>query len=206
MRWWQKITGHLFVPTIWKFEDDRSLPAERALLHCQWIQINFQQLTHIGRCRKLERENDSTATRYLHSSERTCSYIQTLQLSSPPPIPTGEGTQRCWTRSRENFTALPWRVDPGCWRHGVAVGTLVRSFTSISSFILADYGTGPWKNTLDYGLLCSRPWKLEIPCYEASTVDKTSFNELRKMSAALSSDGCARSRAKARRWIKGKKQ
>ena len=125
-----KITGQLFVPTLWKFEDDGSLPAERAPLHCQWIQINFQQLTHIERCRKLERENDSTAARCLHINKTTCNYIQILQLSSPPPIPTDEGTPKYWTRRwRENLIILLCQLDPGCERRNTAVGTLVRSFT-----------------------------------------------------------------------------
>lgn len=119
---------------IMKFEDDRSLPAERAPMHCQWIQINFQQLTYIERRRKLERENDSSAAQGRHMNKSTCNYTLMLQLSSLPPVPTNQGTQQSWTRWwGEKPIILLWQLDPGCELPSVAASTLVQSFTWVFS-------------------------------------------------------------------------
>jgi hypothetical protein len=72
MRWHQKITGQVFVLTLWNVSTTGPCRLRELQCNCQWIPINFQQLTYIGRCRKLERENDSAAAQGRHTNKKTC--------------------------------------------------------------------------------------------------------------------------------------
>jgi hypothetical protein len=94
MRWRQKITGQVFVLTLWNVSTTGTCRLRELQCNCQWIPINFQQLTYIGRCRKLERENDSAAAQGRHTNKKTCNHTPMLQLSSLPPAPTNQGTQQ----------------------------------------------------------------------------------------------------------------
>jgi len=130
MRWRQKITGQVFVPTLWNVRTTGPCRLRELQCNSRWIPINFQQLTYIGRCRKLERENDSTAAQGRHTNKRTSNHTPILQLSAPPPAPTNQRTQQSWTRRwGENLIILLWQLDPGCERPSVAAGTLFQSFT-----------------------------------------------------------------------------